>query len=144
MVKALWESILNMCTHLSVSLGMKPQFCTVFLISSADQIPLSFAHPSPVVYQRWFFFPGKAHHSLFHFPSRWIVWVPLFESIWNLICCRIPTISPLRWLISVAERLFPYHSCTDLSWKTSLLWVETICLSICLRTINSTLLLLLS
>lgn len=30
MVKALWDAILNLCKHLTVSLGMKPQFCTVF------------------------------------------------------------------------------------------------------------------
>lgn len=55
MAKALWDSIPNLCMHLTVSLGMKPQFCTVFLIPSADQIPLSFPHPSLVVYQSCFF-----------------------------------------------------------------------------------------
>lgn len=116
-VKALWDSILNLCTHLTVSLDMKPQFCPMFLILSADQIPLSFAHPFLVMYQRCFFQEGTSLSVSFSLKVNSIV--PLFESIWNLMYCRIPTISFLRWLISVAERLLPYHSCTDLPWKTS-------------------------
>lgn len=48
--RALWDSILTLRRHPTVQLGMKTQFCTLFLIPSPDQTPLSFAHTSLVVY----------------------------------------------------------------------------------------------
>lgn len=74
--------------------------------------------PRPSSPQLCSYFPGGVlkvflFSGRLHFPSRWTTQVLLFENIRNLICRRIPTISPLGWLISVAERLlaclsFPY------------------------------------
>lgn len=57
--KACWDSILTLCRHQTVRLGMKMQFCTVLLIPSPDQTPLRFAHPSLVAYWKVVLFSGR-------------------------------------------------------------------------------------
>lgn len=102
--KVPWNSILTMYKHLTVRLGMKTQFCTVFLISSPNQTPFGFAHPSLVAYQRWFCFQeGRLLSASFPLKVN-----STGTALWKRLKLNLSQDShhqPPRWFISVAERL---------------------------------------
>ena len=104
--RALWDSILTLC---------RQPTSTLFLIPSPEQTPLSFACPSLVTYRRWFYFQKDRL-----FPASFPLQVNSTGTTLGKrlkLCHRIPTISPLGWLVSVAERL---PACLSLSYSPAL------------------------
>lgn len=139
------EGRLGLCpepVHTPASVpGHETTILNSVLIPSVDQIPLSFTHPSLVVYQRWLFFQEGTSLSVSFSPKVNSIGTTLWKYL-KLNLLQDSHHQPPQ-VAHICSWLFPYRSCTDLPWKTSLFWVETICLSIHLSMTNSPLLFLL-